>query len=422
MPSRALDHWGLVRPYRFDRLLCLISAGALAILVLAFAVYCALTGELIRYTPREGYFIYLGVLVLAGAVLARWPWLAVVPLALATIDLSLGMGSLALKKSGLAFHSIMPRNFNEEARFEWHPLLQGVPMPSISVEVVGYPVSHSSAGTRGRDYTPEELSRKSVVAVFGGSATYDIAVSDNDTWANQLERLLGPHDFAVINHGVPGYTTVEHVIQTAFYADAFGVKPTCALYYIGWNDIRNAHIDDLDPAYARYHLRTMVDGLEVRRYGPAYRSISPLFTVIARLVSQETDTIRPPDLRGAPKSGGDPRLEAIYRRNVRSISMINRGRGIRTIWVGQILNVAVLNDDKIYGWLPFVRDKDIWPLLSQFNAGLRAEAQSLGDLYIDVSPSDFTPADFNDNGHFDEAGAVKFAHLLAPQVAAACRR
>ena len=47
----------------------------------------------------------------------------------------------------------------------------------------------------------------------------------------------------------------------------------------------------------------MVDGLQVRRYGAAYRSISPLFTVVARLVSQEMETIRPPELRGAPEVG-----------------------------------------------------------------------------------------------------------------------
>jgi hypothetical protein len=422
MSSRVLGYWGLARPYRFDRLLCLLSAGALALLVGGYGAYCALTGELIRYTPRDSYFVYLVTLVLAGAALAPWPRLAMLPLALATIDLALGAGSLALKKTDLAFNSIMPPNFNVDQRFEWHPLLQGVPIPSISVEVVGHRTTHSSAGTRGRDHTPEELAAKSVVAVFGGSATYDIAVGDDDTWVNRLEERLGANEFAVINHGVPGYSTVEHLVQTAFYADAFDVKPTCALYYIGWNDIRNAHINDLDPAYARYHLRTMVDGLQVRRYGSAYRSVSPLFTLAARLLSQEMDTVRPPDLRGEPQSGSDPELEALYRRNVRSISMINRGRGIRTIWVGQILNVAVLNDDKIYGWLPFVRNRDVWPLLSRFNQALRAEAEALGDRYIEVDADDFGPEDFADNGHFDEAGTAKFARFLARPVNAACRR
>jgi hypothetical protein len=134
------------------------------------------------------------------------------------------------------------------------------------------------------------------------------------------------------------------------------------------------------------------------------------------------DTIRPSELEGTPKEGSDPALEALYQRNVRSISMINRGRGVRTIWVGQILNVAVLDDDKIYGWLPFVRNKDVWPLLSIFNGRLREEATELGDAYIDVRPDDFSPEDFRDNGHFLEAGSLKFARFLAPSVARECRK
>lgn len=422
MSNWVLRHTGLVRPYRFDRLLCVLAAGALLVLIGACALACAVTGELTRHTPRDSYFVYLLLLTVGGGLLAPWPRAAAVLLALAAIDLALGAGSLAMEKTGLAFNSIMPGNLNVDQRFEWHPLLQAVPIPSISVDVVGNRTSHSSAGTRGRDYSAEELARKSVVAVFGGSATYDIAVGDDDTWAHRLEQALGENDFAVINHGVPGYSTVEHLVQTAFYADAFGTKPTCALYYIGWNDIRSAHIEHLDPGYARYHLRTMVDGLGVRRFGNAYRSISPLFTIVVRAVSNEVETIRPPVLEGKPQAGSDPVLEAFYRRNVRSISMINRGRGIRTIWVGQILNVAVLDDDGIYGWLPFVRNKDVWPLLSRFNDRLREEAGALGDAYIEVRPDDFSPKDFRDNGHFLAAGSLKLARLLAPTVAKECRK
>ena len=133
------------------------------------------------------------------------------------------------------------------------------------------------------------------------------------------------------------------------------------------------------------------------------------------------ETIRPPVLEGTPKSGSDPVLEAFYQRNVRSISMINRGRGVRTIWVGQVLNVAVLDDDRIYGWLPFVRNRDVWPLLDTFNRRLRAEAAALGDPYIEIRPDDFSPEDFSDNGHFREAGALKLARLLVPSVAKECR-
>ena len=422
MSNLILRHAGLVRPYDFERLLCVLAAGLLALVVAACAIGCAIAGELIRHTPREDYFVYLLILVVAGALLARWPRIAMVPLTLATVDLSLGMGSLVLREGGYAFHSILPHNYNFDRRFEWHALLQARPIPSISVEMVGNRVSHSSEGTRGRDHDPAELARKSVIAVFGGSATYDIAVGDDDTWPNQLERLLGPANFAVINHGVPGYSTVEHLVQTAFYQDAFGVPPKCALYFIGWNDIRNAHIDGIDPGYAQFHLPSQLDGLQVRRFGAAYRSTSPLVTLIVRLASNRLETARPPRrIEGEPKAGSDPALEAFYLRNVRSISMINRGRGIRTIWAGQILNLAALDDDEVYGWLPLVRNKDVWPLLSRFNARLKEEALALGDVYVDVLPELFMSDDFRDNGHFLESGSLKLARLLAPVVEQTCR-
>ena len=101
--------------------------------------------------------------------------------------------------------------------------------------------------------------------------------------------------------------------------------------------------------------------------------------------------------------------------------MINRGRGIRTIWVGQILNLAVLDDDEVYGWLPLVRNKDVWPLLSRFNKRLTGEALALGDVYVDARPDHFSSDDFRDNGHFLESGSLKLARLLAPIVEQACR-
>ena len=103
--------------------------------------------------------------------------------------------------------------------------------------------------------------------------------------------------------------------------------------------------------------------------------------------------------------------------------MINRGRGIRTVWVGQILNLAALNDDKIYGWLPFVRDRDVWPLLSRFNAELRDEAEVPGRPYIEVEPGRLHARTISSTRAISaRRERSKFARLIAPQVAEACRR
>ena len=125
--------------------------------------------------------------------------------------------------------------------------------------------------------------------------------------------------------------------------------------------------------------------------------------------------------RGEPQSGGDSALEALFVRNVRAISAINRDRGIRTIWIGQVLNVHALEGDDVDGWLPLVRDRDVWPLQQRFNELLQATALKMGDAYIHVPVEDFEAEDFRHHGHFAASGADKFAHSLAPSVKRECR-
>jgi len=225
----------------------------------------------------------------------------------------------------------------------------------------------------------------------------------------------------VINHGSGAYTSVEHLIQTAFYESSFGVQPRCALYYLGWNDLRNSHIRGLDPGYADFHLRTLVDTLEARRTSALNLSLSPLLRLAGKFAMLAVDTVRPAaapagELSAAP----DANLERLYLRNVSSISAINRSRGIRTIWVGQLLNRAELTADTPYGWLPFTADKDLWPLTRRLNGLLKEKAEALGDVYVDVPIDDFSAADFIDQGHFTPPGSLKFARHLAPAVAQTC--
>jgi lysophospholipase L1-like esterase len=420
--SRPLDGAPFRRLRHPERLLVLVAAACLALATAIAAVVLAATDELGWGSPRWDYFLYLALLVTLGAGLFRWPRLAAVSLTLATVELGLGLGSLAVAQAGLASASLLPGRYSDPPRFEWHPLLQVVPIPSISRSVVHLQVSHSAERTRGRDYTREELAERTVIAAFGGSTTYDISVSDDETWPSRLEAQLGGQSFAVINRGVPGYTTAEHLMQTAFYQTAFGVPPRCALYYVGWNDLRNAHLRGLDPGYADFHLPSQIDALQVRRIGPTDSFVSPVLTLTLRWAGRAADTARPPT---SPVSDGgtgpDPAFEAIFLGNVRSISALNRARGVRTIWIGQVLNEAYYRDDAIDGWIPLIRNREVPVLLERLLGLLNAEAVTLGDAYVGVPASAFEPADFLDNGHFLPSGARRFASLIAPAVLSACR-
>ena len=367
-------------------------------------------GELKPGTLRATYFLYLVGLVLAALLMLRWPKLAMALVALAAIELGLGIAT-----------RLLPENVSDPQRFAWHALLQAVPIPSLDlVTSNGVHIHHTSQGTRGREPTARELSERTIIAAFGGSSTYDMALSDGETWADRLEQALGDR-FLVINHGVPGYSTVEHVIQTAFYEDTFGKRPRCAIYYVGWNDIRNAHIRNLDPAYADFHLPSQVDSLRTRRVGGGNVTFSPLLTELARLVSAQVDTVQYSwTLSGTIEAGSDPALEADFERNLRAISAINRERGVKTLWIGQLLNRARLQGNDQYGWLPYVRDKDVWPLQQRFNEILARTAKALDDPLVAAPIEAFGAADFVDQGHFSAQGARRFVGYVAPVVAREC--
>ncbi len=424
MSNRVLTYVGLSRPYRFERAILALFACALASAVILAAGWLAAIDELRAVGPRAHYFLYLLALLALAIALVRWPRLAALLLVLAAIEFGWGVGSYVLERAGFATASLLPPATAEPQRFQWHPLLQAVPIPSLRLtSSTGLAISHTSEGTRGRDPAPGSLAGRNVVATFGGSTTYDIGAGEGDTWSDRLGEALGADRFFVVNHGVPGYTSVEQLIQTAFYQTKFGKPPRCAIYYVGWNDLRNSHIADLDPAYADFHLPSQVNSLKTRRVGGSHVTISPLLTMVMRILSANIDTVHYfTDPYGKePVSGADPALEALFERNVRSISAIDRQRGVVTIWVGQLLNRDRLQGDGRYGWLPLVRDRDLWPIQQKLNALLARTAKELGDIYVAVPQKTFGSADFVDYGHFSPQGSRRFAETLAPVVRDACR-
>ena len=421
MKSFFLDQIGLSHPRRFERTIAFLVACTLALVVGAVALRLIAKDEFHLNSPRFWYFSYLAGLLLLAVACARLPRLTMVVLSLAALEIGLGFGTALLYKLRLSSSETLFARDYVRPHYDWHPLLQVRQVPTAVARSTREVAHVNSERRRGRERDPQELKSKSVVALIGGSTTLDILSREGETWAEHLERLLGADRFAVINHGVSGYTTSEHVIQTAFYQDSFGVPANCAVYYIGWNDLRNAHVRDLDPAYATNHLVGQIDALDARRINGPALSVSPTLSFLAKLAILAFDTVRPPaPIYSDGGKGPDPALEKIYARNIATISAINRGRGIRTIWIGQVMNKASLKDDQMDGWLPFVRDSEIPTMIAWLNGILKREAERLGDTYIDVPADALAPEDFGDVGHFRPSGSRKFAEQIAPTVGRAC--
>lgn len=415
-------HVGLTKPHRFERTIAILVSLVLAAVAVAVVWRYRLAEELAPGSPRAWYFAYVAILLGLGIVCARWPRITMVVLSLAAIELGLGLGSVALTRHDLAKSDLLPSDRPREVTRTWHPLLQATNLPTSAGATGRYHVD--SQGLRGRERSSGELRDKSVVAVFGGSTAEDLAVRDGETWPERLEALLGGERFAVLNHGVTSNSTVQIVVRTAFYQQAYGVPPDCAVYLVGGGDVANAHVRDLDPGYADYQTPLLIDALEVRRVERLLPPASPLLRLLGRLAAFAFDTARPPRPDGQVSGDPDPALEAIFTRNVRTISAINRQRGIATLWIGEVFDHASLEAASWRGsmWAPFVRLGDLRALLSRLTGILQREAASLGDTYIAIDETQFEPADFWDGEHFSSTGSSKFAALIAPRIAEACRK
>lgn len=197
------------------------------------------------------------------------------------------------------------------------------------------------------------------------------------------------------------------MIRTAFYPDAYGVAPRCAVYYVGGQDISNSHFRNLDPGYAEFHTPHLVDAMEARYADRAPVALSPILRLLRRGATSLFDTVRPAeDPAGSRSALPDPALEAIFARNIRSISAINRARGVRTIWIGELLNDAplppgVAPDAK---WTLFIDLKDLHGLLAHLRSVLKREAAALGDIHIDLDNSKLQGSHFVDAEHFSTGG------------------
>lgn len=445
--SNLAKSYGLKAPYRFEVAIPLLLNACGTALVLLAGAYFWILGDISPRTDRFYFVLYLATLFGVGAAISGIRFVGGAVFVWGLIEVTLGISTNALSEHGVGI-SLLPSNGVKERQTEdlgltYHPLLQAVPKKNWRGTNAYYwhgntyndsvidrkdldgrelEFFHNSLGLRGYEPTKSDLA-KGLIFVYGGSTTYDMTVSQGETWVEQLQEDLGGQ-FTLLNFGMHAYGTTESLIQTAFYQSIDGKRPVCAIYYEGLNDIKNAHLENLDGAYADYHLLNQVSLLNVRR--PAFWAApySPLIRLASDLLKNRFDSLpEAPTYSERLVAGGDPRLEEIYSEHIKTIAAINNARGIKTVFVGQILNRELLQKygKAPNGWVQFVRNEDVWPLQVRFNQILRAVSEDSGVKYIDPGIENFRGStDFSDTSHFSPNGSKKFARLIAPEVERYC--
>ena len=111
---------------------------------------------------------------------------------------------------------------------------------------------HNSLGFRGREFNVEKSDDVTRIVCIGGSTTYSGRVGPDQTYPAQLEKLLRDDGVRceVINAGVPGWTSVENMINLQLRV--LPLKPDIVVVYQGRNDAFPQAYNDFRPDYSHF--------------------------------------------------------------------------------------------------------------------------------------------------------------------------
>ena len=307
-------------------------------------------------------------------------------------------------------------------QFTHHSMLEGMPTPNYQSEEI----NHTAFSTR--KTTPPKTADAPTIVTIGGSTTYGTD-GDENTWSSLLAQQA---NLNVVNMGVLGYSSAEHVVQTAFWAPEF--NPQCAVYYVGWNDLRSVGVNDIRPDYSGFHGKRQGMMLGVspnafKFYQPNALEYVATFqayinwrrTRLENFLSDNFPWWRDNTGAGIITAETNPEALAYFIQNMETIITINKARGVKTILIPQVMNYDMLEEEDARPWTPFLSAKAMRNILGEYNRTLVAMADEENVFAIEeVLDLDWRDELFIDEGHFNPAGAKLFADGIVNKVASVC--
>jgi len=293
--------------------------------------------------------------------------------------------------------------------FELHPYLAGRLKKNVSIFHEGKRISTTSFHTRWTGAAND--SGRARIAVLGGSTTFGTGVSDEDSWPALLQKELGDA-YAVINYGVPGYSTVEAIVQMALLVPEN--RPSEVLFYEGWNDIRNYHDPELGTDYYSNGMHQF-SNLHIDVHPPeTFMQKLAQVSALVRLVSEmKSESNQPGPVLATP----DPSVDRLYVRNLKTLALLSKHIGAKALFVPQVLNEARYRGAPgSKRWTPHIQSTALPDLMRRFDALMQQACSDAGPdcrVLSEVLRQDWQPRDFVDEGHFSRVGGEKFAGLIA---------
>lgn len=307
------------------------------------------------------------------------------------------------------------------ALFRLHPYLVGQLRAGARVTHRGSEITILPDHTRWTG-APESAEGRVRVQVLGGSTTFGTGVTDRDTWPAQLQARLGD-GYHVVNHGVPGYSTAEAIIQMGLCVPE--AEPDIVVFYQGWNDIRNYHDPEPSSDYRSHGIMQYTNlqvPIQLEEHTPIFAKlerVSVLFRINWILASRVAAWRRP--VLELPSSvEPDPFVDRVYARNLDTLETLTRGLGAHTVFVPQVLYDHAFEWREVSRpWTPRIRDDALPGLLARFNAIMsRVCDPGVTDCSVveEIPQQDWRRPHFVDSGHLSREGGALFSEIVARHI------
>lgn len=335
--------------------------------------------------------------------------------ALLVVVFTEGLFAIALRFVDGAWPYSRPKNANY-LLFEPHPEWVITPRKDITVAAFGAPyprhvIHHNTDGFRGPEFS--RVKTKYRIACVGGSTTYCVGVSENQTWEIYLDQLLQP-DCEVLNFGIPGHSSVEHKKLLPQILTRY--SPDLVVFQMGLNDLRNMNLADPGPDYKNFHQPSLLFSVS----GACWRERLPPIALIQGPVAllKKTHVLSDgPFPHGEPaghvSDSVDPRVVENFNANLDILLRECRAKHVRVVLLPHALSPETITDTNYKWWAPYLTQKGIFNALDALNAVMRRRAD--GDWVIYAGFMDGTiwePAEFCDPSHLNSEGNLRLALLL----------
>lgn len=314
----------------------------------------------------------------------------------------------------------------------WHPFLRSIPAPKVLWNEVEagrrVDIVSNTLGLRSEEVAAQKPAGTFRVICVGGSVVYDTRVGFEDSWPNQLQKVLRqryPNQvIEVLNAGIPARTSADSLVNIGLRLLA--LSPDVIVVLHGVNDQKPNRYPGFKPDYSHWYQKPEPPSL--RTHLNQWVDHSLFLAHVRWRFRNLANPWRLENWRGEPMVRYDtvtqPGLDT-YRRNLESIIGMCRMQKVEVVFAtaGHSLdgnsdwNPGMGTRNPLVNYHDCLTLKGIKDGFLKYNGVMRAVAASNDCVLVDLESLMPEGKDwYQDDVHYTPKGSLKVAGIFLDQI------